>query len=68
LNTWWPQSQLESSLAWRHIPVIAVTGVGLIHEERNARAAGFADYLLKPVDHTALAAAILRVLTRPKAR
>ena len=61
-------AHLKSSPAWRHIPVIAVTGFGLIHEERNARAAGFADYLLKPVAPTELAAAIVGVITRLKAR
>src|SRR5688572_30370825 len=49
-------AQLKSSPVWRHIPVIAVTGFGLIHEGRHVRASGFADYFLKPVDLTALAA------------
>lgn len=61
-------AHLKSSPLWRQIPVIAVTGFGLIHEERNARAAGFADYLLKPVAPPELAAAIVRVITRLKTR
>jgi CheY-like chemotaxis protein len=55
-------AELKRSAAWRHIPVIAVTGYGEIHGERNVRAAGFADYLLKPIDPPTMAAAIVRVI------
>jgi CheY-like chemotaxis protein len=61
-------AELKRSPSWRHIPVIAVTGFGDIHAERDVRAAGFADYLLKPIDPTAMAAAIVRVIAPPQAR
>jgi CheY-like chemotaxis protein len=55
-------AELKNSPVWRHIPIIAMTGFAEIHEERKVRAAGFADYILKPVDPGALAAAIVRVI------
>ena len=55
-------AELKRSAAWRHIPVIAVTGYGEVHGERNVRAAGFADYLLKPIDPPTMAAAIVRAI------
>jgi CheY-like chemotaxis protein len=55
-------AELKRSALWRDIPVIAVTGFGEIHRERNVRAAGFADFLLKPIDPAAMAAAIARVI------
>jgi diguanylate cyclase len=55
-------SELKQSAAWRDIPVIAVTGHGDIHDERTVRTAGFAEYLPKPIDPSAMAAAIARVL------
>ena len=61
-------AHLRGSPAWRDTPVIAVTGFAEIHEERHVRAAGFADYFIKPVDPTALVAAVLRVIKRPKER
>jgi CheY-like chemotaxis protein len=60
-------AELKSSPVWRQVPVIAVTGYGDIHGERKVRAAGFADYLLKPIDPPTMAAAIARVIPPPKA-
>ena len=55
-------AELKRSDVWRDIPVIAVTGFRDIYRDRNAREAGFADFLLKPIDPTAMAAAIARVI------
>jgi CheY-like chemotaxis protein len=55
-------AELKRSAVWRDIPVIAITGFGDIHKERNVRAAGFADFLLKPIDPSSMAAAIARVI------
>lgn len=55
-------AELKRSAVWRDIPVIAITGFGDIHKERNVRAAGFADFLLKPIDPRSMAAAIARVI------
>lgn len=57
-----------TSPAWRHIPVIAVSGYPETHRGPRVRAAGFADYLRKPVIPARLMAAILRVIARPPAR
>jgi diguanylate cyclase len=54
--------ELKRTTEWRDIPVIAITGRGRVHSERSARTAGFADFLLKPIDPAAMAAAIARVL------
>jgi CheY-like chemotaxis protein len=54
-------AQLKASPASRGIPVIGLSGA-----LGDVRTVGFADYLLKPVDPTALAAVILRVLAGPK--
>ena len=51
-------ARLKTSPAWCEIPVIAVTGISRVDGE----AARFTDYLVKPVDPSAVAAAILRVL------
>jgi diguanylate cyclase len=55
-------AEVKRSPVWQHIPVIAVTGYGDIHDERTVRTAGFAEYLPKPIDPAAMAAAITRVL------
>lgn len=59
-------AHVKRSLAWQHIPLIAVTGFGEIHQERDVRAAGFADYFVKPVDLAALTASIARVTTKAR--
>jgi CheY-like chemotaxis protein len=59
--------ELKASPAWRHIPVIAVSGYPETHRGPRVRAAGFADYLLKPVIPARLMAAILRAVgSRPR--
>jgi CheY-like chemotaxis protein len=55
-------TELKRSPVWRDIPVIAVTGFRAANNELDARAAGFADFLLKPIDPTVMAAAIVRVI------
>jgi CheY-like chemotaxis protein len=57
--------ELKRSPAWRHIPVIAVSGYSSTHPGPRVRDAGFADYLLKPLDPAKLAAAIRRVVATP---
>jgi CheY-like chemotaxis protein len=58
--------ELKNSPAWRAIPVIAYTGVtGL---EEHARAAGFTDVIIKPIEVDALIAVIVRVLEGRKPR
>jgi len=58
-------AELQKSPQWREIPVIALTGTGRAGDDVTARAAGFSEYLLKPVDHSALVAAILRLAKKP---
>ncbi len=43
-------AQLRADEAIRPIPVVAVTAHAMPDDERRARAAGFADYITKPVD------------------
>ena len=45
-------------------PVIALTGVSMPHERQRGLASGFAEYLIKPIDHEILVAAIRRALQR----
>jgi DNA-binding NarL/FixJ family response regulator len=49
---------------WPGTPAVMVTADGLDAQRRAAQAAGFAEYLLKPVDVATIEAAIRRATSR----
>jgi CheY-like chemotaxis protein len=51
---------LRESEATRHIPVVAVSANAMPHDIERGRAAGFAEYLTKPLD----VARLLQVVDR----
>jgi len=63
---YWLVSQIHDlpDPALRAVPVVATTAFGRVHSKQRAIAAGFADYLSKPVDPGALCATMGRVVGR----
>jgi CheY-like chemotaxis protein len=55
-------SALQADAPLSRLPVIAVTSLGTERDIARGRAAGFVDYLVKPVDLSALRAAVGRAL------
>jgi PAS domain S-box-containing protein len=55
-------SALQADAPLARLPVIAVTSLGTERDIARGRAAGFVDYLVKPVDLSALRAAVGRAL------
>ncbi len=60
--------RLQQHEQTRHIPVIAISADALPDTVARGKAAGFADYLTKPVEMGALHAAIREALARPNPR
>ena len=60
--------RLQQHEQTRHIPVIAISADALPDTVARGQAAGFADYLTKPVEMGALHAAIREALARPNPR
>ena len=55
-------AHLKSDPALAGVPIVAVSADAHAHEIETARAAGFADYLTKPIDLDALRAVLGRLL------
>jgi CheY-like chemotaxis protein len=49
---------LRTSTDWRKVPVLAFTAASMSEEQRQALAADFDGYIVKPIDPAAFAAAI----------
>ncbi|MES2718944.1 MAG: PAS domain S-box protein [Pseudomonadota bacterium] len=60
-------AQLRADQATRHIPVVALTAQAMPDDERRARAAGFDNFLAKPLDVARLDALIDALNTGPHA-
>lgn len=62
------KARLDADPLTRRIPVLALTASALPAEVKRGKAAGFRDYLTKPLDIAALAAALNRALGADEAR
>lgn len=60
--------RLKASPATAAIPVVALTAQAMVGDREQALAAGFTDYIPKPVDTRALAERVRALLNSPQAR
>jgi CheY-like chemotaxis protein len=60
--------RLRADASSAHVPVIAVSANAMPHDVARGRAAGFVDYLTKPLDMPRLIAAVEKVLAASSAR
>ncbi|MEX2150603.1 MAG: response regulator [Steroidobacteraceae bacterium] len=59
-------AQLQSSPDWRAVPVIAVTAYSMPGDRESVMAAGFTEYMTKPIDPECFLAHIDRWLALPR--
>lgn len=57
--------RLRSNPATKSIPVIALTAQAMVGDREQALAAGFSEYIAKPIDTRTLAAQVRRLLDPP---
>jgi CheY-like chemotaxis protein len=58
--------RLKADPATRSIPVVALTAQAMVGDREQALAAGFSDYIPKPIDTRTLADRVRRLLDPPK--
>lgn len=61
-------SALRAAPETRDIPVMALTALAMRGDEQRARAAGFDDYVTKPIEQEVLVAAVRRLLEAGRAK
>ncbi|MDH4189364.1 MAG: ATP-binding protein [Betaproteobacteria bacterium] len=61
-------ARLRADAATRHIPVVAITAHAMHADVEKGRAAGFTDYLTKPINMTALIGLVQSIINAERAR
>ena len=64
MDGWELTRRLKRNIGTSHIPIIAVTAYGQHGDEERARAAGFLEFVVKPISTRELPAIVRRYLRR----